>query len=320
MSVWLGNQRLDGGDSANGKPGYNIGDIFYTKRMDTALAGAVECNGGTYSTSDYTGTGSIGELLVGGKLDYISLSDYATAISTKGWCDKIGWDGGTTVRVPTLTPHIIQKNNIAVFGNGMTLGLTDGTTNGGLRATNISNLVANTGVYGQNVSSIATGANVDNISLGVTTDPTKSGIIADTSDTAQLRVMFQLFNSTTDQAVATVGTVVAQVSRNISQISDLRNMYNITETGKETIVNWCMPDYTAAVSMSSGAAAPTDGWAIAHGGNETLTYAVNGVSVAQGNWWPGQWSGNWNLQIMVSTGDIVTGGSWKFIPCKGVNQ
>ena len=43
------------------------------------------------------------------------------------------------------------------------------------------------------------------------TDPTKSGIIADTTDTAQLRVMFQLFNSTTDEAVATVGTVVAQV-------------------------------------------------------------------------------------------------------------
>lgn len=201
-------------DEKGSGSGRNIGDTFMTKRTDTSLAGAVECDGATYNTTDFTGDGSIGELLEAGKLDYVSLSAYSTAISTKGWCDKIGWDGAgnTAFRVPTLNAHIVQTNNIPVVGNGMTLGLTDGTNNGGLRATNVSNLVANTGVYGQNVGSIASGANVDNISIGVTTDTEKSGIIADTSDTAQLRVMIQLATGATDTALETCTSVLADVA------------------------------------------------------------------------------------------------------------
>ena len=94
---------------------------------------------------------------------------------------------------------------------------------------------------------------------------------------------------------------------------------NFSQAGRETIVGWGIPDYSAVVSMPSGSSAPKNGWAVAHGNNETVVYSVNGVSVAQGNWYPGAWSGNWNLQIMVSAGDVVTGGGWKFIPCKGVN-
>ena len=94
---------------------------------------------------------------------------------------------------------------------------------------------------------------------------------------------------------------------------------NFSQAGRETIVGWGIPDYSAVVSMPSGSSAPKNGWAVAHGNNETVVYSVNGVSVAQGTWYPGAWSGNWNLQIMVSAGDVVTGGGWKFIPCKGVN-
>ena len=250
---------IGAGGSGSGR---NIGDIFYTKRTDTGLAGAVECNGGTYNTEDYEGEGSIGELLEGGLLDYISLTDYATAISTKGWCDKIGWDGGTTVRVPTLTPHIIQTNNIAVVGNGMTVGFTNGTSNAGLYcATSTTNVQIGKNMYGQPVGYSAGGTNITELaSFGITTDGTKSGIIADTSDTAQLRVMFQLFNGTTDEAVATVGTVV-------SDVSGLKDMSNITATGKETVVGWGIPDYSAGVVVASDIAdftertytAPADG-------------------------------------------------------------
>lgn len=94
---------------------------------------------------------------------------------------------------------------------------------------------------------------------------------------------------------------------------------NVPAASKATAISWCMPDYSAVVSMTSGSAAPKNGWAIAHGANANVEYSVNNVSVAQGNWYSGAWSGNWNLQIMVSAGDVVTGGSWKFIPCKGVN-
>ena len=94
---------------------------------------------------------------------------------------------------------------------------------------------------------------------------------------------------------------------------------NVSATGKETVVGWGMPDYSAVVSMTSGSSAPKNGWAIAYGNNANVLYSVNGVGVAQGNSSVPHWSGNWNLQIMVSAGDVVTGGSWNFIPCKGVN-
>lgn len=98
------------------------------------------------------------------------------------------------------------------------------------------------------------------------------------------------------------------------------DLLNVTAVGKARSISWGMPDYSAVVAMTSNSAAPKNGWAVAYGVNATVTYSVNGVSVAQGNWQAGDWSGNWNLQIMVSAGDVVTGGNWKFIPCKGVNN
>lgn len=224
-----------GGGSGSGR---NIGDTFMTKRTDTSLAGAVECDGATYNTTDFTGTGSIGELLEAGKLDYISLSAYSTAISTKGWCDKIGWDGaGNTVfRVPTLNAHIVQTNNIPVVGNGTNVQMQILSGTSAAHGLSINTTSAN-------VQALAAGGLAN--PAGLSTDPTKSGIIADTTDTAQLRVMIQLFNGTTDEAVATCTGVLADVA-------DLKDMSNITATGKEAVVGWGMPDYSAGVTITSG--------------------------------------------------------------------
>jgi hypothetical protein len=74
----------------------------------------------------------------------------------------------------------------AVVGNGLGLGLTDGTNNYGIGQSDSSSkqaLYGRTGFYGNNVG--ATGFNTGNyptlnVPLGITTDPTKSGI--ETSD------------------------------------------------------------------------------------------------------------------------------------------
>lgn len=196
--------------------GRNVGDIFYTMRNDNELNGAVECDGATYNTTDFTGAQSIGALLEAGKIDYVSLSAYSTAISTKGWCDKIGWDGtGNTVfRVPTLNAHIVQTNNIPVIGNGLVLGLTNGTNTAGTTFnSNTTSINPNRDSYGLEVSSSGTQTgNGLSGRIGITEDPTKSGIIADTSDTAQLRVMIQLATSATDEALETCTGVLADVA------------------------------------------------------------------------------------------------------------
>lgn len=68
----------------------------------------------------------------------------------------------------------VPVDNLSVVGNGMTLGLTDGTNNGGLTEGSDNYL----NVYGQNVGTSASGSSfTDAKSLGVTTDPTKSGLV-----------------------------------------------------------------------------------------------------------------------------------------------
>lgn len=69
-----------------------------------------------------------------------------------------------------------------VIGNGMTLGLTDGTNNSGLVNSGGSiGLTAFGNNYNTNVgTSPISGGSVNNVSTGITTDGTKSGIIVET--------------------------------------------------------------------------------------------------------------------------------------------
>lgn len=210
MSIWLGNQRLDSGIA------HNIGDIFYTTRNDTSLNGAVECNGGTYSTADYTGAGSIGELLAGGKLPYVSLAEYATLLSTNGVVGVFGWDGTgtTTFRVPTIKDVFIEAGQASQSGNYIPAGLPNLSGYTELWGAGFRN---GSGVFsvtsgGTNNQVSQGGANSNNLNFNAS----GSNPIYGNSDTVQpkavkYRAMVQLFNSTTDEAVATVGMIVAQV-------------------------------------------------------------------------------------------------------------
>lgn len=215
---------IGAGGSGSGR---NIGDIFYTTRKDSGLGGAVECNGGTYNTEDYTGAGSIGELLEADKLPYVSLAEYATLLSTNGVVGVFGWDGtGTTsFRVPTLQDVFIECGQAAQLGNYMPAGLPNITAqadgimhNGGLSESGAFNGSTVDSAYGHG------SGNYDNL-LTLKFNANKSNSIYGNSDTVQpkavkYRAMVQLFNSTTDEAVATVGTVVAQVGENTTQIAN----------------------------------------------------------------------------------------------------
>ena len=71
-----------------------------------------------------------------------------------------------------------------VVGNGMTLGLTNGSSYAGLSNYSNSTLETRTGNYGVSVGTANTGSNISGqTSLGVTTDPIKSGIEANIAST-----------------------------------------------------------------------------------------------------------------------------------------
>lgn len=203
--------------------GRNIGDIFWTTRTDSALNGAVEANGAQYNFADVNqGQNNVQTLLESGKLSYVSIADYESAISSKGWCDKIGYDSGSaSFRVPKLTPYIVQKENIPVIGNGTSLGLYNGNNPFSLvRQNAIANnaIITKNAAYNTTVGTASGGgsgdfAGVNYSSIGVVTDPEKSGIIANLSSVASIgRIMIQLFNSATDEAVATCTSVLQDVA------------------------------------------------------------------------------------------------------------
>lgn len=178
----------------------NIGDIFLTQRTDTALNGAVECDGATYDITDFDGATSIGFLLALNKVPYVSLSAYASEITAKGWCDKFGWDGVNTTqfRVPTLNAYIWQKITAGIKGS---IGKSSATARG-------EYFVAQSTSFTQETLPAVGG-----YTISVTNDQTIPGASVDTTDTvSDLRVMVQLAIGATDQALETCTSVLAMIA------------------------------------------------------------------------------------------------------------
>lgn len=112
----------------------------------------------------------------------ISRTTYANLFAVIGTSYGAG-DGSTTFNLPNLidVKHL-KGSSIPVKGNGITLGLTNGTQTGGLSVIYGTNTAAKAESYGKNVGYVgSTQVFVANASLGVTTDATKSGIISDIS-------------------------------------------------------------------------------------------------------------------------------------------
>lgn len=88
-------------------------------------------------------------------------------------------DGSTTFNLPNAIFPI--GTTAPVIGNGMVMGITDGSTNYGMNGSSIAAYNGSTTSYGQNLP--FNGGNGDlgiaTKALGLTTDPTKSGLIVD---------------------------------------------------------------------------------------------------------------------------------------------
>lgn len=318
-----------GGGSGSGR---NIGDIFYTTRTDTALSGAVECNGGTYSTADYTGDGSIGELLASGKLPYVSLTDYATQITNNGVCGVFGWDGTgtTTFRVPTLQDVFIECGQASQLGNYIPAGLPNITGNVSIsclwRNSDSNGALSTTGGTKKITydNRDANGPYIDNLYF----DASSSNSIYGNSNTVQpkaikYRAMVQLATGATDEALETCTSVLADVS-------GLKDMSNVTATGKNTVVGWGMPDYSAGVSQVEDVeyTAPSAGvlYVQAQDYNTNTYITIDGERMLVQSISSNQASSSVATYLIdkgstykVEFGRVITGQYITFYPCKGVN-
>lgn len=197
----------------------SVGNVFWTMRTDNELNGAVECNGATYDTGDFTGSGSIGTLLAAGRVPYVSLAQYATLLSSQGSCGVFGWDGGsaTEFRVPSLNDIFIETGTAAQVGDYLPAGLPNitGTVKTGILWNGAAGA---TGCFTESGS----GGNkaYDNGSDTIRTadfDASRSSAIYGNSTTVQpntvrYRAMVQLATGATDEALETCTSVLADVA------------------------------------------------------------------------------------------------------------
>ena len=190
-----------------------------------------------------------------------------------------------TFRTP-LTISLKAYDALApVVGNGMTLGMTNGTNNFGTFLANSYGMYGDTNAYGKNVGSGASESRLETRTAGVTTDPTKSGIEAHLVENTNAQLYFKVANAVQNLELLDAGEVLEAVN-------------NVIPKNSELIASYGMPDYSAGVSKTNGTthAAEIDGWLLAHGGgggagnsgldgsatvtiNGTIKYIMQGINL-----------------------------------------
>lgn len=199
----------------------------------------------------------------------------------------------------------------AVVGNGMTLGVTNGTNNFGITAYSNTNgtLYLSSDAYGQSVQNTTKPKSLINALVGVSTDPAKSGIVAEESE-AQL--YFKAANAIENIEILNVGQVMEELS----------NKVNVSNTS--WAINACMPDYTAGVAISLPFTAQVTGWIYVDQSTVGTSVLLIDNHAAYAGYISAQYSQGKTGFIPIAAGQVATNpqvafNQVLFYPAKGAN-
>ena len=188
----------------------------------------------------YNGTETVAGLSV--KLSTETYTDYDFVLNT----------ADETFRLPLKTKQKFYDDTAPVVGNGMTLGLTDGTNNFGFQTisgANIGHPLVISGAYGQNIGTASGTSWVGaNKVFGVTTDPTKSGLETHLTE-ATLYLYFYIGETVQNANLIDAGRIGEQLA---------------TKTDMQQAAKASMPS-NRYIDLTPGATgttyiAPADGW------------------------------------------------------------
>lgn len=217
----------------------------------------------------------------------------------------------TTFRFPV---KVKLASGNAVAGNGMTLGLTNGTVNYGLASSDTAKFGGASNQYGKPVGVTQSDSWQQNggESYGITTDPTKSGI--ETSSDS-LKLYFYVGETIQDANLIAASQVLTKVANGIDRTMS---------SDRETVVGWGMPDYNSGISIELPYTAPSNGFLRMHftfnAGDVFLYVNDIRVQVVGGGAVAGM-----DYMVPVSKGDNITRSNTStyyegvFFPVKGVN-
>ena len=221
------------------------------------------------------------------KACFIDEPMWQNTVNTYGVCGKFVYDSvNNTVRLPKYNSKIYTGGGTApVVGNGMTLGLTNGTYNVGLRGgstTGVTLLNGSTLIYGSPIGSATNESqSLNGTTVGITTDPTKSGIIADLANiTTSLDGYYYIVIATSTKTDIQVDIDEIATDLNGKADTDLNNVNN---QAKVLMSGMGMPSstYNNLTLGASGTTytAPSNGWfwleKISNGNSQYVDFIVN---------------------------------------------
>lgn len=215
-------------------------------------------------------------------------ANWQASVASNGLCSQFVYDSvNNTVRLPkwgniayTKQYTLTLASYVPVRGNGIALGITNGTDLLGLSNSSPNGLSVYTGLYGKGVGATWSGTHptVANLGTGVTTDGTKSGLIAETSGVAgltndPLSCYYYIVVATSTKTDIEVD--IDEIATDLNGKADV-DLTNLSDTGKIANAHNAMPSgtyksYTLGASGSSYTAT-ADGW---------ITCRLNSVTMLQ---------------------------------------
>lgn len=246
-------------------------------------------------------------------------SEYDEELSKYGQCGRFVIETDY-IRIPTLGKSLcsgVVNGTIPVVGNGMTLGVTDGTQEGSM-AMSANGLTGRTTYINPVGSSGGTGWTNSSKTVGLVTDPTKTGIEGKINSVEVYYYMVVSTEGQTDPVEIDINNVYEDL--NLKANKDLSD---VSQAGKERVVGWGMPDYSAGVALTT--LSPSTSYTatidcVLYGNCFNGKVFVNGQQVAHS----GDTEKSAPATVYLSAGETVTTsrefGQLYMYPLKGVNN
>ncbi len=300
----------------------NIGDIKYTTRTDVPNGGAW-CDGAEYTQAAFP---DIYQMLVDGKISSTDFATFNDSVSTNGSCGLFALDTATTsFKVPLLKDIYIKASDTTLAFGAESLPNITGTLFGGS-----SGFDPNTGSFEVVTTLIPSGwSNPNPQCYSATFDASRSSPAY--QDGAKVNPDNVIYRAYVVLYASAAEASAAQAAEFMTALGGKANLGldNVDTQGKETAVAWCIPDYSAGITISSlPYIAPADGVVninITGNVGAEANLSINNVLVyiETGE---GSVRGRVNAQLDVKKDDVISSntpaaaGKNFFFPFKGVNN
>lgn len=257
----------------------NIGDIKYTARTDIPNGGAW-CDGALYTKAQFP---DVYQMLVDGKLQSTTVSEFDSSVSANGSCGFFGLDtSNERFKVPLLKDVYVKAGDAPLMFGGESLPNIKGTAYNiltGLRETPYGVGALNATTIGSEDVSGSSYTRRGNISFDASlSSSTYQDAAKVNPDHVVYRAYVVLYASAAEASVAQAAEFMMALGSRANV--DLDNV-NPSQSFKDMSIGWVVPNYNAGVSISANAnyTCPNNGFVqfvFTHADHANNTLTING--------------------------------------------